>query len=113
MVRTEQPLVGYACERTQPACVRSEHRRYANCRNDAKSFCACGHVLSSMPAPLVFARNAVVVSIHLCPRAVLEEELRLLAGSHLGTIDATVTREVLGCRRYARKLRGRRRRGIG
>ena len=34
-------------------------------------------------APLLLAGNAVVVSIHLDPRAILQEESRFLAGCHL------------------------------
>ena len=48
---------------------------------------------SVLPAPLPFARNAVVVSIHLGPWAVFEEVGGLGAGGHLGTMGTPVARE--------------------
>jgi len=44
----------------------------------------------SVATPLAFARNAVVVAIHLGTRAVAYEELGLFARSHLRTILTTV-----------------------
>jgi hypothetical protein len=44
-------------------------------------------------APLLLARDAVVVAIHLGARTVPEEERCFCAGSHLRTVDATIAFE--------------------
>jgi hypothetical protein len=47
---------------------------------------------------LSFARNAIVIAIHLRLRAVLQERFRFRAGSHLRAILPTVALErALGC----------------
>ena len=55
-------------------------------------------------APLLLARDAVVVAIHLSTRAVLEEERRFGAGGHLRTVDSTIAFE----RRHGPAFRYRR-----
>jgi len=39
-------------------------------------------------APLLFTRNAVVVTVHFHTRAILKEKLGLSTGRHLGTINS-------------------------
>jgi signal transduction histidine kinase len=41
-------------------------------------------------APLFFARNAIVVTVHFDAWAIGQKELRLVAGTHLSAVFATV-----------------------
>ena len=49
------------------------------------------HVLLAAPLPLT--RYAVIVAIHLSVGAVLDEELSLLTGSHVGTVRTAIALE--------------------
>ena len=66
-------------------------------------------------APLLLARDAIVVSVHLCTGTILEEVRRFGTGRHLGTINAAVT--FVHCPRGAvvwrRRRPGERRRKVG
>lgn len=48
-------------------------------------------------APLLFARDSVIVTVHLCAKAIVEKELCFFAGCHLGAVNSAVALVLLRC----------------
>ena len=61
------------------------------CRMTLDAFLTNSIHFGALFAPLHFARNTVVVSIHLRARTVAQEKRGLFAGVHLRAVSAAIT----------------------
>src|SRR6188768_137850 len=75
------------------ACPRLGGTRRGYLQLTTRATRSTGYLADSMPAKLVFARDAVTIAIHLRTGAVCEKVMRLLAGSHLPAACSAVAVE--------------------